>query len=135
MPHNSGQRDAPDGSVVLVVDDDATVRRVLREILQLYGYRVLEAGNGREAASLLQDHPVDLVLTDLVMPEKEGIETIKMVRARYPHVKIIAMSGAFGGEYLAVAGYLGADETLQKPLRMEVVIEAIRRMLADRTSG
>lgn len=105
---------------------------MLCRILEGGGYAVLEAGNGREAAHQLAQHPyrVDLLITDLVMPEQEGIETIQHLRRKYPHLKIIAISGALDSAYLEVARYLGADRALPKPLRSEVLLGAVHDVLA-----
>lgn len=118
------------GSRILVVDDDAVVRKVLCEMLKTNGYEVAEAANGKQALDNSQKARFDLVITDLVMPEIEGIETIKTLRREQPELKIVAMSGAFGGEYLTIAGLLGAHATLQKPLRLEVVLNTVRQTLA-----
>lgn len=115
---------------VLIVDDDPGVRDVIRSMLEAAGYSVLLAENGRDAMRLLKTEQADLILTDLVMPEQEGIETIKALRRDYPHLKVIAMSGAFGGDYLRIAAYLGAHATLAKPIRME----ALLRLLEDTLS-
>lgn len=116
---------------ILIIDDEKDVRLVLARMLEFAGHQTVEAENGKQAISMLRSQPVDLVITDLVMPEQEGIETIKIVRSNYPDLKIIAMSGAFGGEFLAVAGMLGANTTLQKPLRMETVLAAVGKVLGS----
>jgi len=72
---------------------------------------------------------VDLVLTDLVMPDMEGIETIRTIHTQWPALKIIAMSGEFGGQFLHVAELLGANATLPKPIRPEVLLDVVRRVL------
>lgn len=110
---------------ILVVDDDAGVRDVVRSMLESEGYVVTVAQNGREALSALKSQQFQVLITDLVMPEQEGIETIKIVRRDYPEVKVIAMSGAFGGDYLRIAGYLGAHGTLAKPLQMTAVLKVV----------
>lgn len=114
---------------ILVVDDDADVRSVLVRMLEIGGYKVFEAGDGKQAVAEAHAHPIDLLITDLVMPEQEGIETIKLLRKEYPALKIIAISGAFGGDFLAVAGYLGATETLQKPLQLDAILSTVERVL------
>lgn len=114
---------------ILVVDDDADIRGVVRAMLESVGYRVEVAVNGQQAVSMLQSGGYDVVITDLVMPEKEGIATIKEIRQSYPHLKVIAMSGAFGGDYLRIAEYLGAHATLAKPLKLEAVLNAIQSVL------
>jgi len=114
---------------VLVVDDDPGVRDVIRSMLESAGYTVLLAENGKEAMKLLKKERADLILTDLVMPEQEGIETIKTLRREYPELKVIAMSGAFGGDYLRIASYLGAHATLAKPIQMEKLLALVRETL------
>ena len=79
---------------ILVVDDDPDIRGVIREFLEPEGYEVRSAANAREAFGILGFEEVDLVLTDLVMPDREGIEMIQEIRHRFPGVKTVAMSGA-----------------------------------------
>lgn len=116
-------------ATILVVDDDPGVREVIRSMLESAGYEVMAAENGREALKILRSSHVDLILTDLVMPEQEGIETIKTLRREYPNLKVIAMSGAFGGDYLRIASYLGAHATLPKPIQMPALLQLIGQML------
>jgi CheY-like chemotaxis protein len=116
---------------ILVVDDDPGVRDVIRSMLESAGYSVLAAENGKEAMKILKDTRVDLILTDLVMPEQEGIETIKALRRDYPDLKVIAMSGAFGGDYLRIASYLGAHGTLPKPIQMRALLKLIGETLGE----
>lgn len=116
---------------ILVVDDDPGVRDVIRSMLESAGYRVLAAENGKEAMKILKAERVDLILTDLVMPEQEGIETIKTLRREYPDLKVIAMSGAFGGDYLRIASYLGAHGTLSKPIQMQALLKLIGETLGE----
>ncbi len=118
------------GKRVLVVDDDPGVREVVRMMLESAGYHVSLASNGKRAMESLQKEPFDLILTDLVMPEQEGIETIKAIRRDYPDLKVVAMSGAFGGDYLRIASLLGAHGTIPKPLALEHVLKVIGDTLA-----
>lgn len=120
----------PGAAKILVVDDDAAVREVVASMLRTAGYEVSLAANGREALSCLQREQFRVIITDLVMPEQEGIETIKLIRRDYPDVRVIAMSGAFGGDYLRIAGYLGAHGTLAKPLQLATVLKAVSDALA-----
>lgn len=114
---------------VLVVDDDDEVRGVLVQMLARRGYDVSEATNGREAmAAVAADASIAVMVTDLVMPEREGLETIRACRDMAPSLKIVAMSGAFGGEFLALALRLGADVTLTKPIRPDVFINTVRQL-------
>lgn len=118
---------------VLVVDDDAAVRDLVATMLQTGGYSVSVASNGRAALSKLASEEFDLIITDLVMPEQEGIETIKVIRRDYPEVKVIAMSGAFGGDYLRIAGYLGAHGTIAKPLHIQTFLDTVQSVLMGDT--
>ena len=120
--------------LILVIDDEEPVRTVLRQMLEKEGYNVEEAADGAVGLSLLQDHPIDLIITDLFMPEKEGIETMREVRRSFPQVKIIAMSG--GGrmgklDFLPMAESFGAQRTLAKPFERKELLEAVRAVLAQ----
>jgi CheY-like chemotaxis protein len=121
-------------SLILVIDDEEPVRTVLRQMLEKEGYEVEEAPDGAVGLSLLQDHPIDLVITDLFMPEKEGIETMREVQKSFPQVKIIAMSG--GGrmgklDFLPMAESFGAQRTLAKPFERKELLETVRAVLAQ----
>jgi CheY-like chemotaxis protein len=108
-------------ALVLLVDDNSEVRRSVHRILAVAGHDVLEAGDGSEALDLLRQHHPDLVITDLVMPNKDGIETILEIRREHLAVKILAITGGdpLGGPiYLAAAAKLGADAVMRKPLRV-----------------
>ena len=114
---------------VLVVDDEAPVRRLLRETLTEAGYAVLEAEHGDAALDVLSSKPVDVMITDLVMPQKEGLETIAEARKRFPGVKIVSMSGAFGGQYLRVASLMGADAKIAKPIDPEELLKTVQGLV------
>jgi DNA-binding response OmpR family regulator len=113
---------------VLIIDDDPQLRRYLGTLLRRLKYEVLEAAEGEQGLELLKSDPADLVITDIVMPGKEGVETIREVRKIHPGVKIIAISGSGtgGALYLPVAKKLGADVTLAKPFSAEQLTEAVR---------
>ena len=115
---------------VLVVDDEPPVRALLADLLGRAGYDVLSAGNGDEALQLVQEFAPALVLMDLVMPGKEGLETIPEIRRIAPMTKIIAMSGAFGSRFLDIAAHLGANATLAKPLAADVLLSTVQGVLA-----
>jgi len=119
----------PAAGRILVVDDEAEIRKLLRQFLEHAGYEVVEAANGRQAVEEVDAGGVGLVVTDLVMPEKEGIETIREMRQRHREVKIIAMSGAFGGRFLRTAEMLGAHATLTKPIRAEQLVKTVNEIL------
>jgi PAS domain S-box-containing protein len=117
---------------ILVVDDEPAVRSFLRTVLEPGGYVVSEAANGKEAMRLALAEPPELVITDLVMPEQEGIETIQLLRRRLPDIGIIAISGAFGGQFLSTAKILGADVALDKPFSAEVLLAKVTEVLMHR---
>jgi YesN/AraC family two-component response regulator len=100
-------------------------------MLELSGYEVYEAPDGKVGLELYQKKPTDIIITDLLMPEKEGLETIMEFRQNFPNAKIIAISG--GGEignlsFLSVAKHLGALRTLTKPFTHEELLEAIEEL-------
>jgi CheY-like chemotaxis protein len=116
---------------ILVVDDDDAFRKMMCQTLTEMGYEVMEARNGKEAVQVYELCPADVVLTDLIMPDTDGIETIREFKRIHSGVKIIAMSG--GGwvgtrNYLKAAKLLGADETLTKPFAKEDVAAMIERL-------
>ena len=118
---------------ILVVDDDSQVRSFLATLLETDGYNVLQASNGKEAQALCREAAFDLVITDLVMPEQEGLETIHVIRRNWPDISVIAISGAFGGAYLELARKLGANAILRKPFEPEAILSEVRRLI--RQSG
>ena len=121
----------PPPLTILVVDDEAAIRGLARKVLTGAGYSVLEAPDGKRALQQIRNSKVDLVLTDLVMPEVEGLEMIRNIRHDWPETKIIAMSGAFGGQFLQAAELLGAQAILAKPIRPDDLLAAIRRVFAE----
>jgi DNA-binding NtrC family response regulator len=117
---------------VLVVDDHEEIRELLREILEDDGYTVVEAGDGRGALAALRVSRIDLVLTDLVMPELEGLGTIREILRLAPGIPVVAMSGAAGGTYLQAARLMGACETLRKPFSATAILRIAGRWLSGR---
>jgi PAS domain S-box-containing protein len=114
---------------ILIVDDETEVRSFLRKVLSGVNYRILEASNGKEAAQQVDTTEVDLVIIDLVMPEQEGIETIRAMHRGRPGLKIIAMSGQFAGPLLRGAEYLGARASLAKPIRPDELLDTVARLM------
>lgn len=117
---------------ILIIDDEELVRATVRQMLELEGYEIEEAANGREGIERLKEKPADLVITDIIMPEKEGIETIIEIRRQNPRAKIIAISS--GGrtgttEYLELAVKLGAAHILPKPFDSKQLLQAVRATL------
>ncbi|HKP25885.1 MAG TPA: response regulator [Dongiaceae bacterium] len=115
---------------VLLIEDDAPVRRIVRKMLERERHEVTEAENGRVGLDRLRESAFDLVLTDIVMPEMDGLETLIELRKDYPDLKVIAMSG--GGrtgnmDFLGSAEKLGASAVLSKPFTIDVLATAIAR--------
>ena len=115
---------------VLVVDDHEAVRVFLRDILEERGYTVFEAANGTEALAQLELVSFELAIVDLIMPEKEGIETIREMRTRRPEMKVLAISGAVEACYLRTARLLGADDTLRKPFAAGTLLRILDELAA-----
>lgn len=118
---------------ILVIDDDVLVRRTISRILEHGGYEVALAGDGAEGAAKFRSERPDLVITDIIMPEQEGIETIMQMLREDPHVRIVAVSG--GGrlgsmDFLTVARKLGAKEILKKPFEPAELLGCVSRALA-----
>jgi CheY-like chemotaxis protein len=117
---------------ILVIDDEPGVRTLVRDTLELMGHTVEEAANGIAGVQKFEEAPFDLVITDIIMPDQEGIETIQRLHQLNPKQKIIAMSG--GGrtktvEFLQIAQKLGADQILKKPFGPSVLRDAVRACL------
>jgi DNA-binding response OmpR family regulator len=117
---------------ILVIDDEAAVRYAITRILEKNGYEVATAADGVRGMSQFHAWHPDLVITDLIMPEQEGMQTIKQLRQADPAVKILAISG--GGrivnvDFLQVARRIGADEILAKPFDSRELLSMVRRLL------
>ena len=122
---------------ILVVDDEEGVRSIVSTILVRAGHEVTTANDGVEALRIVDRQAVDVVITDLIMPEKEGVETISELRRRFPEIKIIAMSGGgLGGalDYLRLARALGAAQTLSKPFDRETLLKTVEAALGKTPS-
>jgi len=120
------------GASILVMDDEEQMRTMLRMLLEREGYEVVEASDGKEGLRRYRENPTDLIITDLIMPEKEGIETIMELRRDFPDVKIIAMSGGGRldpGQYLRMAKNFGVRYTFAKPFEKEDLLKAVRDLL------
>ena len=117
---------------ILVVDDDDALRRLLQRMLVREGHEVTVAANGVNALRLLDTSSFDLVITDLVMPDMEGLQLLRELRTRTSPPKVIAMSGGGRGSasYLEMAAMFGAAATLAKPFTEQVLATAIERVLA-----
>lgn len=119
-------------ATILVIDDDSGLRDVMRRALTSAGHVVVQAENGRIGLEAIRRAPPDLVITDLLMPEREGLQVIRELRANGSLLPILAISG--GGrtarlDFLDLARELGADETLAKPFRPRELVAAVARLL------
>ncbi|EAU53861.1 response regulator transcription factor [Mariprofundus ferrooxydans] len=118
---------------ILIIDDEALFRKMLRQMLEMAGYEVLEAANGEHGIAMFTAQPTDLVITDIFMPEKEGISTIQDLRRDYPNLKIMAVTGGGykrrGFEYLQFADKVGADCVLRKPFERQELLDAVQQLL------
>lgn len=119
---------------ILVVDDEAPIRTLVAKILLKDGHEVLEAENGQAACDLFSNAGVELIITDLVMPEKNGIEMILELKKSNPSVKVIAISGGVGFsgyfDLLSVARLLGAKHIIKKPFTVDEIRKAVNDMLS-----
>lgn len=117
---------------ILIIDDDDLLRKVLSKALGHAGHTVLQAADGAQGLDLFHASAVDIVLTDLIMPVQEGVETILQLRRDAPHVPIIAMSGGASNAelYLEIAGKVGARRVLAKPFTPKELLVVIDEVLA-----
>ena len=127
---------------VLVIDDDPRICQLIAVALERKGYEVIKAANGRAGLKAFETHRPDLVITDILMPEMEGIQTIMEMKKSGRAPKIIAISGGgrmVGREFLKWARHLGADEVMAKPFRVSALVAMARQLTHpqgdDRTCG
>lgn len=115
---------------ILVIDDEEPIRTLLRTALELGGYEVVEASSADSAVVLYEEHPADLVITDIFMPEADASSKILQLTSKYPDTKLIAMSGAASEETaLATARLFGARRILQKPFSIKDLLEVVRSLV------
>lgn len=117
---------------ILVIDDEVQVRFAMRAVLEDAGHSVEEAATGTDGLAALNERAFDLVICDIIMPDKEGIETIGDIRALFPQQPIVAISG--GGrirkeDYLAVAAAVGASQTIAKPFTADTLLATVSAVL------
>ncbi len=123
---------------ILIIDDEEDIRDALQMVLESAGYDVMVASNGNEAIVLQRGEPADLIITDIIMPEKDGVAIIKEIREEFPGTRIIAISGGGGAQsaeympdaitttaYLAAAKDAGADMIFTKPFERKDLIQAV----------
>ncbi len=119
---------------ILVIDDEQYILLMLKKMLEKAGYDVDIAINGEEGLRYYEKYPADLIITDIVMPEKEGLETIRELKNHNPDIKIIAISG--GGrvdakEYLESARLFGASKVFSKPFAQGEIVNAVQELLTE----
>ncbi len=119
---------------VMIVEDDASLRQLLREAFENRKFTVITAADGREALRKFKPSVVDVVITDLLMPEEDGLVVIMKIREMKPAVKLVAISGggkAGPGSYLQIAGKLGADLLLAKPFLPTELVMKVRALISQ----
>jgi len=123
---------------ILLIDDDDEVRTMLARTLSHFGHTVIEAQNGAEGLDLFAKAGVDLVITDIVMPEREGLEVLMDLSKRQPPPVIIAISGGgrtSGPDYLAMAAKMGAQRVLTKPFSSDLLLATIDEVMGGSASA
>jgi CheY-like chemotaxis protein len=120
---------------ILLIDDEAPLRMLMRQMLEGAGHQVVEGENGRVGLAAFASAPTDVVVTDIIMPEAEGIETMLEIRKLAPAVRIVAISGGgrMKADFLGMARQLGAQATLPKPFRKEEFLDCVEGRSAGRS--
>lgn len=114
---------------ILIIDDDEDFRSYVFDLIKSRGFDAFVAANGKKGVDILEKEKIDIILTDLVMHEKEGIDTIMDTKKKHPNIKIIAMSGAiYYKTYLKLAKMLRADVILPKPFKKQEMFDAIEKV-------
>jgi CheY-like chemotaxis protein len=123
---------------ILVIDDDRKLRDVISRALERAGHNVFEADDGDAGVRLYREHGADVIITDIFMPERDGLETIQQLRREYSGVKIIAISGGDRTQRFDLrqdAEILGASRTLLKPFDQAVLVSMVRELLGEANPG
>jgi two-component system response regulator (stage 0 sporulation protein F) len=114
-------------ATILIIDDEAPIRALLRFALEAAGYEVTEAANGREGLDLYRRRPTDVIIADMLMPELNGLDLLLDLTRQFLYAKVIAISGAGGDQnVLDVAKLFGARQTFQKPFSVPQLLQAVR---------
>ncbi len=124
-------------ALILLIEDDPTLRRALCMSFEKLGHTVSETGDGHAGLAVFKTHAFDLVVTDLIMPVMEGVETIRELRKIKPHIRIIAMSGggrASPESYLQIAQTFGAAKVFTKPFEIGALCQAVEELLGQKQS-
>jgi len=118
---------------ILIVDDEPSVRFMIKEMIEPVGYEVIEAGDGAEAYNICNNNALDLIVSDIVMPEKNGIDLIIQLKKEFPSIPVIAISGGGGVaghyDYLEIAKLVGANNILKKPFSAKEICAHIENAL------
>ncbi len=117
---------------ILLVDDEEAIRKMVRAILGSEFYDFTEAVNGMDAQKLLENQKFDLIITDVIMPDCDGIELVIAIRRKLPDIKVIVMSGGGrvrAGHYLDLAGKLGAARVFEKPFNTALLRQAVKELI------
>lgn len=125
-------------STILVVDDDPLIRGVAKAILEKYGHTVRIAADGEAGLAAIAAAPPDAVFLDILMPRKEGLETLRELKRQFPEVAVIAMSGSMmrdRNDFLSIATKFGADAVMRKPFTPEDLLIALQSAFAGRTGA
>ncbi|MDM8535550.1 response regulator [Desulfobacterales bacterium HSG17] len=117
---------------ILIIDDDKNIRDMLRMHLEDAGHKIIEAETGLKGIEAVRQNIIDLIITDIIMPDQEGITTIKFLIDKFPNIKIIAMSG--GGHitaetYLDIAKKFGVKKAFTKPFKIKEILDAVQELL------
>jgi len=119
---------------ILLIDDQEHIRNIIKQILLIDGYEVDTAENGKAGLKMVQLHRYDLVITDIFMPEQDGLEVIMELRQQFPDIKIIVMTGGGAkldiGHLLKMSKYMGADRLFSKPIDFVTLRAAVKELLA-----
>jgi len=119
---------------ILVIDDQDSIRRVVRRALEQDGHEVFDASDGELGMEILESHSFDVVITDIFMPGQDGIVTLRQVRKRFPQVKVIVISGGDATGMMDLrqdAELLGAVKSLQKPFNAREIMDVVRSVLGS----
>jgi CheY-like chemotaxis protein len=115
---------------ILIIDDEYSVRRLLSEVLKGAGHELMEVATAKEGLRLLRERPIDLVVTDILMPDMDGLEVTRLLHREFPSVKILALSGGSQDvDYCQVARSLGAHDTLMKPVSVQQLRDTVANLL------
>jgi CheY-like chemotaxis protein len=121
---------------ILIIDDEPALRMLVRRMLESAGHDVVEAEHGRAGVELYEKQAFDVVVTDIIMPESEGLETVRRLRGIAPGLRIVAISGGGRGaaDYLGMASAFGANATLPKPFRREELLACVEGRSSGRSA-